>query len=611
MKKGVFWVLAGLVGCAGGHEEEAHSAAGDAPEDVVTIPPPEPLSEGIGVRYRVSIPQPQTHMLTVEMTFDAEAPNPEVYMAAWTPGSYLIREYVRNVEAVEAFTADGASVPIQKIDKATWRVEMETSGPVTVRYQVYAREMSVRTNFVDDSLLMLNGAPTFMTPRVPVSGGIELVMETPFEELHTGLRSTAPFTYVADDYDELVDSPVVGGAITSFDFEVGGVPHHLVHVGCADLCQLEQTGEDVKALVEAQVAFWGSIPYEEYTFLNVITNARGGLEHLDSTLMLTGSYAFRGNETAYTGWLGLVSHEFFHTWNVKRLRPVGLGPFNYREEVYTPSLWIAEGITSYYDDLMLVRAGLMDSEAHIGALGSQFATVRRTPGRKVRSLTEASYDAWIKYYRRDENSVNTGISYYGKGAVVSWIIDTRIRVLTNNRRSLDDAMALAWTRFPPESEGYTEAQFREILSEVAGQDLSDWLAELLDGRGDLDLTEVQRWHGVMVDESEGGDSWLGVQLDENDVVTQVRRETPAWLGGVNVGDEILAVGDLRTSGAFGRHLEFYEPGDKVELLISRRGKVRSLELEVAAEPPTVLGLSVSPMETTSQMLHRKAWQAAP
>jgi predicted metalloprotease with PDZ domain len=337
-------------------------------------------------------------------------------------------------------------------------------------------------------------------------------------------------------------------------------------------------------------------------------------------------WATRKRES-YLGWLNLVSHEFFHTWNVKRLRPVELGPFDYENEVHTRSLWIAEGITSYYDRLFVRRAGLCTvAEVQPGdppGAGSDekakndIERLHETPGRLVQPLEQASYDAWIKFYRRDENTPNTGISYYVKGAVVGFLLDAEIRRATGGAKSLDDVMRLAYERHSG-PRGFTPEEFRAIAEEVAGTDLDAFFRRALESTEELDYAPALQWYGLRFagqDKPEKARKpWLGLETRNEGgrlVVTGVKRETPAHAAGFNVGDEILAIGELRVRpDGLNRRLEFYQPGETLSFLIARRDVLTRLDATLGTEPEKRHSLEIDPQATEEQKAHRASWLGA-
>jgi predicted metalloprotease with PDZ domain len=540
--------------------------------------------------YTLSFPDRQAHLLDVSAQIPVDGDQTELFMATWTPGSYLIREFARNVEGLEATRPDGSALPVTKSSKNRWTVD--TSGldtdTFTLTYRVYCNGMNVRANFVDSDFAMLNGAPTFIVPA-DLQGPYTVTVERPAGWART-LTQLAPDdadTFAAESFDWLVDSPIVVGNPSVESFVVEGVEHLLVDIPDVDPWNHAKAAAGVKKVVEAQRAFWGQFPYERYLFLNVLGERGGGLEHLDSTLMITSRFNTEKDDP-YERWLGLVSHELFHAWNVKRLRPAPLGPFDYENEVYTESLWIAEGFTSYYDDVLLARAGLIDQDTYLERMSTNIERLLSTPGRQEQPVSRASYDAWIKYYRGDENSVNTAISYYTKGAVIAFVLDARIRKQTNGERSLDDAMRLAYDRYSGDV-GYTPEQFVAVLSEVAGVDMAPFVDSLVNTTDEVPLTEAYEVFGLKrkpAPDASGTTAWLGIGRS-GDRVTEVRKDGPAWAAGVNVGDEILAVGMDRATD-LSATLDRYEPGDAIELLVSRRGRLRRIPVTLASQPTEVV-----------------------
>jgi len=609
--------------------------AGPAPATAESPAVPAATAAAEGPTYRLGFDDRARHLIDVTMTLPAAPAGARtLWMPTWTPGSYLLREYARHVEGLTVVDATGTAVPVTRTTKNRWEVEAD-GGTLTVRYRVYAREASVRTNFVDADLAVLNGAALFLTEEGREGAPHRVVVDLPrdWSGAHTGLDRTpggGPTDFTAADLDELIDSPLVLGNATVRTLDVEAAPHTLVLAGELGPWDVDGSAASVAAIVREQLAFWGSVPYDHYTFLNVVNEARGGLEHLDSTLMMTHRRATSVRED-HVRWLGLVSHEFFHTWNVKRLRPAPLGPFDYENEAYTPSLWVAEGLTSYYDDLLLVRAGLITEKEYLGRITDQLTSVQETPGRRVQTLSQASADAWIKYYRKDENTVNTGISYYTKGMLVGWLLDSRIRCETDGKRSLDDVMRLAHARHSG-AQGYTPEAFEAIIAEVAGTPLTDELDSWLRSTDELDYEPALACLGLRFadpddkEEEADGDAakasepedppagWLGAGLDARGarhVVVDVKRGTPAWDAGLNVDDELVAVDGYRvpTDGP-GALWATLPPGSAVQLTISRRGVLRELPATLGEAPRDTWTVEVDPDASSDAVRQRSAWLAS-
>jgi len=585
---------------------------------------PEPIS------YVLRFPAPQTHYVEVEALVPTDGqPAVELMMAVWTPGSYMVREFARNVEDMTAAGETGAALAVEKTLKNRWRIATGGAARVRVRYRLYAREMSVRTNFVDAGFAILNGAATFITragsERRPHD--VRVVLPPAWKEAICALPSPpdAPpgerdIAFRAADFDTLVDSPLYAGNAATHHFTVDGKPHILVDEGEDALWNGRQAAADVERIVREEAAFWGGLPYERYVFFNLITEGSGGLEHKGSCVLMTSRWRPHTRE-GYVGWLGLVAHELFHAWNVKRLRPQALGPFDYENEVYTRDLWVPEGLTSFYEDVLVHRAGLSTRKEFLKRLSKEIESLQTTPGRRVQSVADASFDAWIKYYRQDENFASSGVSYYTKGAVIGFLLDARIRRATAGRASLDDVLRRAYSRFSGER-GFGAEDLRAVASEVAGTDLGPWLHQALETTAELDYKEALDWYGLRFTESkkkekdeddEEKPGWLGAETEVQGgrlVVTQVKRETPAYEAGLNVGDEILAVGDYRvppTVDGWKERLKSYPPGTEGSLLVARRERLLRLPVAFAAEPHLVWKLEEDPKASPEQRAHLEAW----
>lgn len=565
------------------------------------------------LRYTLSFPEPHTHYIEIEATIPTGgAAEVVMAMAVWTPGSYLVREYAKGVEAVTATGAAGAALHVAKTRKNRWRVETSGAETVTLRYRVYARTMATQGNWVSAEFAMLNGAPTFLAP-VDRSGATFEITVRPhpsWARVISPLESAgSPNTFRASSYDELVDSPLYCGNAAVYEFETGGAAHLLVNEGEAGLWDGAKAAKDTEAIVAAAQAMWGCVPYKRYVFFNMITDARGGLEHRNSCLLMTGRFKMRKRKE-YVDWLSLVSHEFFHTWNVKRLRPAALGPFDYENEVYTTDLWVAEGCTNYYEDILLSRSSLITRDEYLDRLGELIETLQTTPGRLVQSASAASYSAWISLYRRDENTPNVAISYYVKGTVIAFLLDAAIRAATEGARSLDDVMLAAWEKYSGER-GFEPEEFRALASEIAGRDLSSFFERAVDSTEELDYGGALGWYGLRF-KAKNGDAkkdeepkgWLGAVTSDKGgrlVVDEVRRATPAHDFGLNAEDEIVAVDDIRVTPAiWEERLSCYRPGSKASLLIARRGEIKRLDLVFGEKPETQWRLEVLPEPTDEQ-----------
>ena len=584
------------------------------------------------LEYTVRFPQAQNHLVEIDIAIPTgNQPHLELMMAVWTPGSYFVREYARHVEDISAFDGEKNPLPIEKIKKNRWQVTTNAAAVIHIRYHLYCREMSVRTNWVDHEFAILNGAPTFITVPEYLSHPHHVQLELPdhWQQSITTLNrpdEASAHAYRATNFDELVDSPILCGNPTVYPFEVGGKEHLLVNQGEQGLWDGVAAANDVAQIVATEQRLWGNVPYERYIFFNLLVETRGGLEHDNSTLMMTSRWNFRSRKD-YLGWLGLVSHEFFHTWNIRRLRPQALLQYDYENENYTTSLWIAEGITSYYDDLVLARSGICSEKEYFGLLSKSIESLQTKPGRLVQSLRDSSQDAWIKFYRPDENSHNARTSYYVKGAVVAFLLDAKIRQVTDGAKSLDDAIRLLYQRHSGDR-GYLPGDFQIIASEVANQDLSAWFQHAIDSTQELDFREAFEWYGLEFktdgqkeQEKLAQDTldkqaikrkvWLGLTTKNDSGILKVERvlrNSPGYRAGCNPGDEIIAIDNLRVSPpTWQSRLEQFEVGERKELLISRRGRLLRLTIEFAKEPRSKWTIQALPEATDDQKKRVSGW----
>jgi predicted metalloprotease with PDZ domain len=399
----------------------------------------------------------------------------------------------------------------------------------------------------------------------------------------------------------LVDSPIVLGNIDIQSFECGGAKHYLASVGTDGLWNTKAAVKDVQRIVETEQKFWGEVPYTEYWFLNLATESGGGLEHDNSTVLMTSRWTMR-QKSKYTDWLALVSHEFFHTWNVRRLRPKALTNYDFENEQYTNELWVAEGVTSYYDDLLLARSGLCSPKEYLDQISKGIAGVQTAPGRLVQPLSQSSFDAWIKFYRPDENANNSRVSYYTKGSLVAMLLDAEIRLATKNAKSLDDVMRQLWKEH--RARGYVSADVLRIANQVSGQKLDAWFQDHIDGTKELDFSSVLKVYGLEWKPKESKESTDKKELTENkekygstyvgmDVTAQqgkamvdkVTKGSPAENAGINSGDELISLDGYRIAAeSWGERLGLYRPNDILECIVARRGKILKLQLKMGEQP---------------------------
>ena len=560
------------------------------------------------IRYTVRFPEPHTHYAEIEARIPVATNDPvELFLPVWTPGSYLIREYARHIED---FRVNGS--PVARRSKNRWLICSAPAGEAIVTYRVYCREMSVRTNWVEDSFAFLNGAPTFVNLADTPDLSYEVSLELPAAWAVTaaGLEQIGAHRYRADDYDTLVDSPLYAGNGAVYRFEIGGIPHDLVNEGEDGVWDGPRSAADTETIVRSHLRMWGAPPYRRYVFLNLITEGRGGLEHKNSMCVMTSRWAMRSEKT-YRNWLALISHEFFHVWNVKRLRPVELGPFDYERENSTAALWFAEGLTEYYAHLLVRRAGLTTRADYLAELSEAIHGLQTTPGRLVTSVEQASRDAWIKLYRPDENTPNTSISYYVKGAVIGWLLDARIRAASGGARSLDDLMRVAYDRYGG-PRGFSSDEIRAAASEIAGAPLDDFFRDTLQSTAELDYVEALEWFGLRFRPVERtGRAWLGAETKIESgrlLVKRIPRGVPAYGSGMNVDDEIVAICGFRIRPeSLAQRLENYQAGDRVNFMVARREKMREIDVTLGEDPGDTWRLEIRPNATPAQKRNLESW----
>lgn len=584
-------------------------------------PGPEP------VRHTLTFPEAVHNYLEVESVFPVESEGPlDIFMAVWIPGFYKVLDFARSVELVRATTSSGDPLDVEKVDTNRWRVQADGPGSVTVTYRVYANKPMSFGNWVTSDFAAINGAPTFMCPVGDLQLGdgrpqmVRLVLPDGWSRTVSGLPvfEGEENHYVAKSFDELVDSPILAGNPTVYEFEVAGKAHVVANEGEDGLW--EGDIDDIETIVEAVYRFWGQLPYDRYAFLNVFSDRHGGgLEHLSSTLIISNRWT-SGRPDDYRRWLSVACHELFHTWNVKHLRPVELGPFDYEQAVPTGGLWIAEGLSAYYDDLLLCRAGLITREQYLETVSQDVERMQTTPGRKVRGLEQSSFDSWLAFGFFDDNTMNSTVDYYAKGAVAGFLIDARIRKETGDERSLDDVMRLAYERYSGER-GYTTDEFRDVISEVAGTDLSTWLGDLTKSTEEYRYDDALDYYGLRFKspngqgnsegETSAKEAWLGLQTRDDGgrlVVSGVPRDTPAWKYGFTVDDEIIALDDFRVPAhGWGKRLKHYRPGTEATVLVARHGRMLGIPVVFAEEPNQSWDIETAPKPTRQQKQHIDSW----
>jgi predicted metalloprotease with PDZ domain len=597
-------LLALCAACAsatGGAPDAAPGAAAGQP--AAPVPPlrrppePQPLPpEADMLRYSITLPERQAHRVHVQLSLtDAPAGGFTLAMPVWTPGSYLVREYSRHVLDHAARDDRGAALPVEKLDKNSWRVDTRGARTVHVDYVLYANERSVRTSHVDDRHAFLSSAATFLFVRGREQGGHRVSVEAPAGwGVFTGLPRDGD-GWLAPDYDTLVDCPIEVGPHRVLTFEERGVPFRIVLAGEGQLDEAALQRDAQKVVAEVASIF-GIMPFDDYTFIiPLVDGGGGGLEHRNSSVCVAARWTLH-QKKEYRALLELIAHEFFHAWNVKRFRPAALGPFDYDRENYTRDLWVAEGITSYYDLHSLARAGFCDKPSdYLDVLAGGFREIAELPGARRMSLARASHDAWIKYYRPDENSRNASVSYYTKGGLVALLLDLRIRRTSGGARTLADALRLGWKEYTEVGAGFPEGAMQDLASRTAGADLGDFFARHVEGTAPLQPDDDLAFIGLQLVQKPAASERslardaegfllapdLGITVaDEGGMcrITAVLEDGPAYAAGLNAHDLLLAVNGMRCSAATLADRLDRTRGEAVELALFRGQELRRVQL---------------------------------
>lgn len=561
------------------------------------------------VRHKVGYPKHREQYFLVRSEFPVEASQTELIMPNWAPGSYRMREFAANVDKISAVSASGQKLDIKKAGKDRWLVNTVGVSTLIVDYEVFTPNLTVNSSWASRSFSLINGTSVFLyteaSRHLPQllkidSGGARGDVFTAMPGL-PGARD-----FEAADYDELVDNPVAVAHAPAYRFKVGGQEYVLVNVGENSFWDGEKASADVEKIVRETQSFWRQNPLQRpYWFLNFAVEGRGGLEHDYSTVIMTGRRQMKDRE-AYIRWLSVVAHEFFHVWNVRNMRPAMLAEYDYQQEQYTSQLWLAEGLTSYYDNLLLSRSGLIKPDEYMELLAKDIHRLETTPGRKLRPVTEASFDTWIRHYRPNSNSVNSTISYYTKGAVIGFVLDTYLRKHSKGRKSLDDVMRQMFERYAKTP--YTSDDFEQVVVDVGGAEALTFLKPLLEETEDPDVDSALDWFGLKLNREPAAKeqkpgavatkSGFGVIWDEkqtNPVVKAVLAGSSGAKAGLIPRDEVLAIGSERlTKKDLTSLMTSFAPGEKTSLLVARRGKIMTLNIELEVATPERFDIAVQP-----------------
>jgi len=554
------------------------------------------------LRFRINVQDAATHRIGVEVTFHGVGDDAELIarLPVWSPGSYFVREYAQHISNVHAWGDDDRPRPVKKTEKSSWRVDCRDTKTVTLSYTVFGHDLGVRNNHFDDTHAFITPAASLMYVDERFNEPVEVeVTPPPGWTVFTGLRRPVEGKafFIAKDFDELYDCPLEVGPHTAWEIQVRETPHRFVAWGSGNLDQ-RRLERDLPKIIEANAEVFGpGLPYEDYLTICMLTDSLyGGLEHRNSTALMYPRHEFDSGKSLdppieddkYINFLSLFAHEHFHVWHVKRIRPERLGPFDYQRENLTRDIWTIEGITSYYNDLTLLRAGLIAPAKFLSLLADNIKRLESIPGRHEESIEESSFNAWIGIYRPHENSVNASVSYYLKGAIVSVLLDVFLRTETAGEKSLDDVLRYLWHHHSKER-GYPEGSLETIIEDATGVDVRDVFDILVRGTEDPDYTDYFEGIGLELvrQHKEKPGPWVGVNTKEESgrcVITQVRSDGPAH-GKLYAGDEIVAVGGWRVRGNdLNDRLRVQALNRPCVFHVARREEILELPVVIREEP---------------------------
>ncbi len=573
------------------------------------------------IHYKIASRQPAAHYF--DITLSISRPDPEgqiLRLPAWIPGSYMIRDFARNIIEINAFS-ENRELTLNQLDKSSWQLE-NYAKPVKIIYRVYAWDLSVRSAHLDTTHGYFNGSSVFLEVVGQADKACEVQIVRPAQidcdnwKLATTLNRKSAATmegnfdfgmFQSENYLDLIDHPVEMGPFLQLDFLACGIRHDIILTGKFN-CDTNRLRKDLKKICEQHINMFGApAPMARYMFqVMVVDDGYGGLEHKSSTSLICARHHLPQPgqskiSDSYRDFLGLCSHEYFHSWNVKRIKPKQYENPDLRHEVYTPLLWAFEGITSYYDDLALVRCGLISISDYLQLLGQTVTRIERGLGSKRQSVAQSSFNAWTRFYKQDENAQNSIVSYYAKGSLIALCIDLKIRQLTENKKSLDDVMRSLWLNYQQTNNGIDEHEIQRVINQVTATDLSDFLNQMVYQASPLPLHELLSTISIKLDfrassgqDDKGGKKSnaplkcaFGATLKESESglkVIAVKENGAAQLSGISAGDEIISINDLRVSmKSYESWIKLSTPGRQHELLAFRRDEL--MRFKVALQKP--------------------------
>lgn len=557
--------------------------------------------------YKIKIDRPSTHQVfvSVEGKKDPKNMTLDLFLPRWSPGSYLIREYSRHISRPTALTKNGEALYFEQIDTSVFRIdwnksELKTNDDnFTFSYFVYAHELTVRTSHVDDSHAYLHLPSLLMgvlNENMP-DPTLEIHFPPSWSKISTGLKDISQkrdsFLYAAKNYDELIDSPIEIGCHETDGFKSFNTDHELAFYG-KTLPHNEKIKDDMKKIVEHIAGFFGGVPYDKYTFITHFSpGLYGGLEHHNSTALHYCPTQLTSRK-GYITFLGLVSHEYFHTWNVKRIRPLEFGPFDYLKEATTKLLWLAEGLTSLMDELFLYRANIVTPEEYIEMQKENINRYLGVPGRRLHSLDDSSFNAWIKLYRPDENMNNSSVSYYLKGGIVFFALNI---LFAQKNKSINDFLKMLWNDYTKNPErGLTPDQVYDMVETIGGKDTREKFIEMTSTTKEIDLESLCNWAGLKFEWETSVTPWLGIDPEfygDRVGIKVVTLDGPAFKAGLNAGDEIVAINGMRVlKDRFNDHAKFLLINKSYTFTVARLNMLHEINLTVEVVPSKLKAITI-------------------
>ena len=586
------------------------------------------------LHYELRFEKPNTHLMDVTIhVSDLKGTAVEFAMPDWAPGSYAIENYAANVQRFRAVAPGDKTLAWRKTDSQTWRIDLAGATSVTVAYQIFGDTLANNQAQYNERHVFIGGPAVWMYLVGGKERPVDLSIAVPSGwKVATGMEHTSDHTFRAADYNWFADAPLEISDFAEKDFQVLGTTYHMIVHDVEGHKDFSKFAADVQKTVETIVPMFASVageggqaaPFKEYWFLfHIWPKSGGGLEHLNSTQINfrsdwddAGPAAYRrGNATQYELKLFVTSHEFFHAWNVKRLRPKPLGPFDYTQMVHTPSLWISEGLTSYYGSLALVRAGLITPQKYLDGIASLITQFEAEPGRQERSIEDTSWDTWFPraLNQRESNLANTNYSYYDGGQIMGHILDFAIREDTKNQKSLDDWMRLLYSRYALPKPGFEPEDAVRAASEVAGTDVSDIFKRYISGKEPIPYEKYFAYAGVAVEKKiDASKPWIGVATDKSDdghaTIKNVIPGGPAEAAGLNRNDVVLGVGGRAVDAdGYDRAINEHKPGDTIQVTVLRLGEFKDIAVTIASNPHPTYALKPMEKQTDEQKAIYNGW----